>query len=124
MISLCALLLPLAALASPLVKNEQLEQAIRMAPVNLDKFDLLRQAGERWTYDFSQVQNYTFSPGSVNKADAYSSPVMIGTGMTMQLISLGPCKCYMDIKLLWSFTLRRFNVATTVGILFIYTVAL
>jgi hypothetical protein len=88
------ILLPLAATtikAHQLVKNEQLEIALKIAVVNMDKFQLLKDAGEQWAFDFTTIDNYTFSPGSVNKADAYTAPLMIGTGMTMQLISLGPC---------------------------------
>ena len=74
------------------IKNRDLVTSIKAAPVNLDKHQLLKEANETWTYDFTQDKNYTFKPGSVNMANAWSSPMMVNTGMTMQMISLGPCE--------------------------------
>lgn len=87
-----ALLLSRALAATAMaVKNRELVIALRTAPVNLDKLQLLQDANETWTYDFTQDQNYTFKPGSVNMASIWTSPMMVGTGMTMQIVSLGPC---------------------------------
>ncbi|KIW02972.1 uncharacterized protein PV09_05633 [Verruconis gallopava] len=86
-------ILPVAAYcAASLVEfDDDLAIALKTAPVDLDKFLLLKDAKQPWTFDFRAQANYTFSPGSVKAANAYTSPLMYGTGMTMQLISLGPC---------------------------------
>lgn len=76
------------------VKNRDLITDIKNAPVNLDKLCLLREANKTWTYDFTQDENYTFKPGSVNAASIWTSSMMVGTGMTVQMISLGPCEFY------------------------------
>jgi hypothetical protein len=80
------------AVSAMTVKSKELVTALKMAPFNLDKLRLLKGANETWTYDFTQDENYTFVPGSVNMASAWTSPMMVGTGMTMQIVSLGPCE--------------------------------
>jgi hypothetical protein len=81
------------------VKTRDLVTAIRAALVNQDKFELLKKANEARTYDFSQDKKYTFKPGLVNVANAWTSLIMVGTGMTMQFISLGPCMSYLHDRL-------------------------
>ncbi len=87
------------AVTAMAVKKRELVTALKAAPVNLDKLQLLKDANETWTYDFTQDENYTFIPGSVNMASIWTSPMMVGTGMTMQIVSLGPCKSLLRRKL-------------------------
>lgn len=85
------LVLCLGAHTAPTIKNVLLDTQIKTAPVNLQKFDFLKQAKEPWTFDFTAQQNYSFTPGSVVNANAASSPAMVGTGMTVAMLNLGPC---------------------------------
>jgi hypothetical protein len=89
---------PLASTASGgngLTAHERAaRQALKTASVNIEKFEMLKQYGEQWLSDFAQGKNYTFTPGSVIKADAYGSLVMSGTGMAVQILSLSPCICH------------------------------
>lgn len=98
------------------IKNRELVTAIKTAPVNLDKFELLKQANETWTYDFTHNDNYTFKPGSVNQANIWTAPMMVGTGMTMQVISLGPCKYSSPFTLDQMLTRARRHPASPVSL--------
>jgi Cupin len=88
-------LLKLAALfntiyAVDVTVNPALDASLKTAATQLDRLALLPSNSD-WLFDFTAQPSYTYSPGSVVNADAATFPATVGNGMTMALLSLGPC---------------------------------
>ncbi|KAF2742713.1 RmlC-like cupin [Sporormia fimetaria CBS 119925] len=71
-------------------KTDTITAQLRLAPTNLDRLSLLPKSKD-WTFKFDEQDNYTWLPGSVVNANAASFPPLTGVGMTMAMLSLGPC---------------------------------
>ena len=56
----------------------------------LDRLNLL-SSDRDWVFDFTAQPSYTYSPGSVVNANAATFPAMVGNGMTLAMLNLGPC---------------------------------
>src|SRR5271156_5303807 len=64
--------------------------ALLTIPQGLDRFRYLPNSSN-WVYDFNTNPKDTFSPGGVAIASRATFPAMTGTGLTISLLSLGPC---------------------------------
>lgn len=71
-------------------QNPQLVAQLKAAATNLDRLALLPNDSD-WLFDFNAQEIFTFSPGSVVNANAATFPAVIGNGLTMALLNLGPC---------------------------------
>jgi mannose-6-phosphate isomerase-like protein (cupin superfamily) len=90
-----ATLLKLAALSSTVYAtdktvNPALDSSLKTAATQLDRLALLSSDSD-WIFDFTAQPSYTYSPGSVVNANAATFPAAVGNGMTMAMLSLGPC---------------------------------
>jgi quercetin dioxygenase-like cupin family protein len=88
-------LLKLAALsctvyATDKTVNPALDSSLKTAATQLDRLALLSSDSD-WIFDFTAQPSYTYHPGSVVNANAATFPAAVGNGMTMAMLSLGPC---------------------------------
>lgn len=70
--------------------NPELVAKLRMAATARDRANLL-PSHEDWVFDFRKQKDYTYSPGSVVNANVASFPAAVGNGLTIAMLSLGPC---------------------------------
>lgn len=70
--------------------NPELVARLKMAATAKDRADLLPR-NEDWLFDFRAQPSYTYSPGSVVSANIASFPAAHGHGLTVAMLSLGPC---------------------------------
>ncbi|KAA6413044.1 MAG: spherulin-1A [Lasallia pustulata] len=71
-------------------RDPELVAQLKAAATNLDRLALLPDNSD-WLFDFTAQNMYTFSPGSVVNANAATFPAVIGNGLTMAMLNLGPC---------------------------------
>lgn len=71
-------------------RNADLVAKLRMAASNKDRAALLPN-NDDWKFDFSKQADYSYSPGSVISANVASFPAAVGHGLTVAMLSLGPC---------------------------------
>ncbi|TKX24222.1 cupin-like protein 1 [Elsinoe australis] len=83
-------LLSTCAFAVDKTVNPDLVAKLRSAATNLDRLALLPD-DEDWTFDFNNQSNSHYQPGGVVNANAATFPTVIGNGMTMAILNLGPC---------------------------------
>jgi len=81
-----------AAATSPEIAQKV--ASLRTAPTQLDRLNILSDDAD-WKFSYleqtSDANKYTDSPGSVVNGNAATWPAVIGNGMTMALLTLGPC---------------------------------
>lgn len=70
--------------------NPSLDASLKTAATQLGRLALLPSDSD-WLFDFRAQPSYTYSPGSVVNANAATFPAAVGNGMTMAMLSLGPC---------------------------------
>jgi hypothetical protein len=70
--------------------NPPLDASLKTAATQLDRLALLPKDSD-WLFDFRAQPSYTYSPGSVVNANAATFPAVVGNGMTMAMLNLGPC---------------------------------
>jgi len=88
--------------------DPELVAKLKTAATQLDRLNLLPDNSD-WLFDFNAQPNYTYSPGSFVNANvsiallhgvqtlltatlqAATFPAAVGNGLTMAMISLGPC---------------------------------
>ena len=71
-------------------RNPELVAKLRMAATHKDRAALLPK-NEDWFFDFTAQPSYTYSPGSVVSANVAAFPAAVGHGLTVAMLSLGPC---------------------------------
>lgn len=71
-------------------RNADLVAKLRMAASMKDRAALLPN-NDDWKFDFAQQADYSYSPGSVISANVASFPAAVGHGLTVAMLSLGPC---------------------------------
>ncbi|GAB7347631.1 hypothetical protein MBLNU459_g4501t1 [Dothideomycetes sp. NU459] len=71
-------------------RNPELVAQLKTAATQLDRDALLPDDSD-WLFDFTAQEYYTFSPGGVINANAATFPAVVGNGMTMAMLNLGPC---------------------------------
>lgn len=71
-------------------RNPELVAKLRVAATAADRAALLPN-NEDWVFDFTQQPHYTYSPGSVVSANVATFPASTGHGLTIAMLSLGPC---------------------------------
>ncbi|KAJ4347111.1 uncharacterized protein N0V89_011049 [Didymosphaeria variabile] len=87
------LFLPLAYAMDKLDKtvNQDLVSRLKLAATVYDRHNILTK-DEDWIYDFNSAEpTDSFKPGSVKNANAATFPAMVGHGMTIAQLKLGPC---------------------------------
>ncbi|KAL1639025.1 hypothetical protein SLS58_008354 [Diplodia intermedia] len=72
------------------VVDAQLVEATMNAPTRLERLKLYPDDNAT-VFDFHEQPNYSWEPGSVVNANRATFPYATGNGMTMALLSLGPC---------------------------------
>ncbi|OJD32554.1 uncharacterized protein BKCO1_3700045 [Diplodia corticola] len=72
------------------VVDAQLVEATLEAPTRLERLKLYPSDNDT-VFDFYEQPNYSREPGSVVNANRATFPYAAGNGMTMALLSLGPC---------------------------------
>ncbi|KAF2402148.1 spherulin-1A [Trichodelitschia bisporula] len=87
LLALLALLAP--ALAVDRTSNPDLVSRLKTAATVLDRLALLSDTD--FLFDFEAQSYATYSPGGVVNANAATFPAVVGTGMTVALLHLGPC---------------------------------
>ncbi|KAF2445376.1 RmlC-like cupin [Karstenula rhodostoma CBS 690.94] len=71
--------------------NQDLVSRLKLAATVYDKHQILAK-DEDWMYDFNSAHpTESFKPGSVKNANAATFPAMVGHGMTIAQLNLGPC---------------------------------
>lgn len=71
--------------------NQDLVSRLKLAATVYDRHQILNK-DEDWIYDFNSAQPVDyFKPGSVRNANAATFPAMVGHGMTVAQLNLGPC---------------------------------
>jgi mannose-6-phosphate isomerase-like protein (cupin superfamily) len=70
--------------------NSDIVAKLKIAATALDRSALLLENSD-WIFDFRAQPSYTYSPGSVVNANAATFPAVIGNGMTISMLNLGPC---------------------------------
>ena len=70
--------------------NPSLDAGLFIAATQLDRLKLLPSDND-WIFDFRAQKGYTYSPGSVVNANAATFPAIVGNGMTLAMLNLGPC---------------------------------
>jgi len=83
-------LLSLSVLAVDKTVNPILDGLLKNAPTRLDRGALLPKDSD-YLFDFRAQKGYTYSPGSVVNANAATFPAVVGNGMTLAMLNLGPC---------------------------------
>ena len=73
------------------VDNQDLASRLKLAATVWDRHQILSKDDD-WVYDFTTAQPIdAFKPGSVKNAYAKTFPAMVGHGMTIAQLNLGPC---------------------------------
>jgi hypothetical protein len=83
-------LLASSAYAVDVTANPALDAKLKTDATQLDRLSDLPKDSD-WLFDFRAQPSYTYSPGSVVNANAATFPATVGNGMTMAMLSLGPC---------------------------------
>jgi oxalate decarboxylase/phosphoglucose isomerase-like protein (cupin superfamily) len=91
--SISSILLSALAVAAPILAvdtpvNATLNAELITAPTELNKLALVR---DDYTFDFTQSEKYSYSPGGVVNANAATFPASTGHGLTIAWLALGPC---------------------------------
>ncbi|KAF2134591.1 RmlC-like cupin [Dothidotthia symphoricarpi CBS 119687] len=89
-LTLLALLLPLTHASKSRTVNPDLNAQLLTAATNYDRNTLL-PADSDWYYDFFKHPYYNSTVGSVIAADAATFPALAGQGISISLLTLGPC---------------------------------
>ena len=84
------LALPFDSMAIGTDANPGLVAALKLANTFLDWFGLLPDSSY-WVYDHNTNPKFTFTPGGVSNGDVATFPAMLGRGLTMAFLNLGPC---------------------------------
>lgn len=78
------------ALSVDVTVNPTLDASLFTAATQLDRLKQLPSDSD-WVFDFNVQPSYTYSPGSTVNANAATFPAMVGNGMTLAMLNLGPC---------------------------------
>ena len=84
------LALPFGSIAIDTDANPGLVAALKLANTMLDWFGLLPDSSY-WVYDHNTNPKFTFTPGGVSNGDVATFPAMLGRGLTIAMLNLGPC---------------------------------
>ena len=76
--------------AIDVTENPSLDASLFTAATQLDRLKQLPSDSD-WVFDFTTEPSYTYSPGSVVNANAATFPAIVGNGMTLAMLNLGPC---------------------------------
>jgi hypothetical protein len=76
--------------AIDVTENPSLDASLFTAPTQLDRLKQLPSDSD-WIFDFTAQPSYTYSPGSVVNANTATFPAIVGNGMTLAMLNLGPC---------------------------------
>jgi mannose-6-phosphate isomerase-like protein (cupin superfamily) len=71
-------------------RNPKLVETLKTDATQLDRLADLGSDSD-WLFDFRAQPGYTYSPGSVVNANAATFPAVVGNGMSMAMLNLGPC---------------------------------
>ncbi|KAF1810777.1 spherulin-1A [Eremomyces bilateralis CBS 781.70] len=72
------------------VQDPQRMLQLNDATTALERLNIL-SSDRDWLFDFKAQSTWTEDPGSVVNANAVTFPAAFGNGMTMALLTLGPC---------------------------------
>ncbi|KAI1325980.1 spherulin-1A [Xylariaceae sp. FL0255] len=89
-LGLLLLCLPTLAIAQNSDSLQSIDISLEEAPTQLDK-DAILNTNSSWVFDFTAQDTYGFNPGGITLAEAKTFPATVGNGLTMSLVTLGPC---------------------------------